>query len=251
MSTITAYPYLFSIPFLLIIVGIGLLLVWVAERSPAAPLLKSCAGVVAPFASLLALLFGLFSAFLANDVLVHAERARAAVTREAEAIRVILSVADALGEHGRVLRQLVVDLGNTSTGNDWRTAPQMAAAETQSLKVLREVLFGGLAAADTQVRSAAIQSIMELRAARRDRNSAAESNTGQQKWIAAFVLGVLTQMAVAVVHLGKPRAAVLAITLFSVGMAFMLWVVLERLDPFGGKRPISLAPIEAAYQHPP
>ena len=109
-------------------------------------------------------------------------------------------------------------------------------------------MFGGLAGADAQVRSVALQSITEIRAARRDRNSVAESNTAQLKWIAVFVLGVLTQMAVVVVHMGKPRATVLAITLFGVGMAFMLWVVLERLDPFGGKYPVSLTPIKAAYQ---
>jgi hypothetical protein len=36
--------------------------------------------------------------------------------------------------------------------------------------------------------------------------------------------------------------------LFGTGMAFMLWVVLMRLDPFAGKNSVSLAPINAAYE---
>jgi hypothetical protein len=251
MSTIIAHPLIFSVPFLLFVVGVGLLLVWIAEKSPAAPLLKSCAGVVAPYSSLLALLFGLFAAFMANDVYVHAERARTSVTREAEAIRLVLHIADALGERGRVLRRSVVDYGKASTGDDWRSASRIAEAEVLSLSVLREIMFGGLATADPQVRNIAANSIMEIRAVRRDRIAVANSKTGELKWIGAFILGVLVQMAVVVVHLGKPRAMVLAVTLFAVGMAFALWVVLVRLDPFVGRNPVSLAPIKAAYQHPP
>jgi hypothetical protein len=89
---------------------------------------------------------------------------------------------------------------------------------------------------------------MEMRSARSEMIAVAYSQTAELKWIAAFVLGVLTQMGVVAVHLGKPRAAVLAMILFGTGMAFMLWVVLMRLDPFAGKNSVSLAPINAAYE---
>lgn len=248
MSTVYAYTYVFAVVFLLVIVGIGLFLVWIAEKSPARPLLQSCAGVVAPFSSLLALLFGLFAAFLANDVSIHAERARAAVTREANAIAVVLSIADALAERGRTLKQLAVDYGQRSTSDDWSAASKTAEAEALGLKLLHEVMFGGLAGADPPVRQTALASITEMRIARSEMVAVAHSQTSRQKWIAVFVLGILTQMGVVVVHLGKPRASTLAVTLFSVGMAFMLWVVLMRLDPFGGRDSISLAPISDAYQ---
>jgi hypothetical protein len=248
MSTVYAYPYIFSLPFLLIIVGIGLFFVWVAERSPLRPLLQSCTGVVAPFSGLLALLFGLFSAFLANDVSVHAERARVAVAREANAIVVVLSIADALGERGRALKQLTVDFGRKTTSAGWSAAEPTAEADALGLKMLHEVMFGGLASVDAPVRQTATASIMEMRSARSEMIAVAYSQTAELKWIAAFVLGVLTQMGVVAVHLGKPRAAVLAMILFGTGMAFMLWVVLMRLDPFAGKNSVSLAPINAAYE---
>lgn len=248
MSTIYAYPYIFAILFLVFIVGCGLFLVWVAEKSPARTLLQSCAGVGAPLASVLALLFGLFSAFLANDVSIHAERARAAVTREANAIAVVLGIADALGERGRALKQLAIVYGQRSTSEDWSSAAQTAETDAQGLGMLHEVMFGGLATADPPVRQTALASITEMRAARSEMVTVAHSQTSRQKWIAAFVLGIRTQMGVVVVHLGKPRAALLGVTLFALGMAFMLWVVLMRLDPFAGKNSVSLTPISGAYQ---
>lgn len=251
MSTITANPAIFSVPFLLIVLGIGLLLVWVAEKSPAARFLHRNAGVVAPFSNLLALLFGLFVAFLANDIFIHAEHARASIAREADAVRVILNISDGLGERGRTLRQQVADLGKVSTGEDWRSEQQIAAADAQSLKMLREVMFGELAATDVFVRHAIEAEIKDIRGARRERIAVAHSRTSALKWIAAFILGVLTQMAVVVVHLGKPRPAILSVTLFGFGMAFILWIVLERHDPFEGAYPVTLEPVRAAYQLPP
>lgn len=248
MSTLNAYPYIFAIPFLLIVVGIGLLLVWIAEKSPVRSLLQSCAGVVAPVATLLALMFGLFGAFLANDVSIHAERARAAVTREANAIAVVLGIADASAERGQTLTKLAVDYGRRSTGGDWNSPRQTAEAEAQGLRMLHEIMFGAFAAADPLVRQAALASVMEMRAARSEMVAVAHSQTSRQKWIAAFVFGVLTQMGVVAVHLGRPRAAILAVSLFGVGMAFMLWVVLMRLDPYTGRNNVSLTPISAAYE---
>jgi hypothetical protein len=248
MSLVLSYPLVFGLVFLLAMVAASLGLVWIAERSPAAPLLRSCAGVVAPYSNLLAILFGLFAAFMANDVSVHSERARSAVSREANATAVVLTIADGLGERGATLKQLAVDFGRKTTGDDWASPARTAEADAQGLKLLREVLFGGLASADTQVKQTAIASIMEMRAARSEMVATAHSETGWLKWIAAFILGVLTLMGVVIVHQGKPRASMLATGLFAVGVAFVLWVVLMRLDPFTGRNSVPLAPIAAAYQ---
>jgi hypothetical protein len=248
MSTIYTYPYIFALPFLWAIIGIALFLVWVAEYSPAKPLLQSCVGVVAPYSNLLALLFGLFAAFMANDVSNHSERARASVSREASAIAVVLTIADALPEAGRALKRQAVDFGQITTRDDWSSARQAAEANAQGLKMLHEVMFGGLANADAQIKQTALASIMEMRAARNEMIAIAHSETGWLKWDAAFILGILTLMGVVVVHQGKPRASALAATLFAIGMAFVLWVVLMRLDPFVGRNNVALTPISAAYQ---
>jgi hypothetical protein len=247
MSTIMAYPYVFAIPFALLVVGSGLFFVWVAEKSAVSPLLQSCAGIVSPFSGLMALLFGLFAVFLANDVSIHMERASAAVAREADAITIVLNIADALADRGQTLKHLAIDFGKKSTTGDWGAPQQTAEVQELGLKMLREVLFGGLSTADAQVRQAANAAIMNMRAARGEMSAVAHSRTGWPKWIAALILCILTQAGVVVVHLDKPRAAMLAVTLFGVGMAFTLWVIFMRLDPYSGRHSVSLAPIEAAY----
>jgi hypothetical protein len=248
LHSLLAYPAIFALMLLMFVLATALGLVWLAERSPVAPLLSSCAGVVAAYACLPALLFGLFSAFLANDVVSHHDRAHAAVAREAESIRLIIGITNAAGEPGRILRKGLAEYGRKSISPDWRSEPQVAGVETLTLQMLQEVLFGGLARADAEVRHTAIDAIKEIRSARRDRISVADSTTAKLKWIAAFFLGFLTQIAVVVVHLGKPRAAILAGTIFAVAMAFTLWVILQRLDPFEGRTSVSLAPIAAALR---
>ena len=245
MSTLYTYPYICAFAFLLLNIGIGLVLLWIVQK-PARPFFKSGAEVVAPFGNLLALLFGLFAAFLANDVSVHVERAHKAVNREANAMAVVVDVAGALAGGGKTLERAAVEFGQRTTRADWSSRQQTAAADALSLAMLHEVLFGGLATADSQVRQTAAATIMELRAARNEMIAVARSHTSAQKWI-AFALGILTQFGIVIVHFGRPRAAALAVTLFAIGMAFMLWVVLMRLDPFGGENAVPLTPIGAAY----
>jgi hypothetical protein len=247
MSTIMAHPYIFAIPFTLLVVGSGFFFVWLAEKSAARPLLQSCAGIVSPFSGLMALLFGLFAVFLANDVSIHVERARAAVAREADAMTIVLSIADALGDRGRTLKQLAVEFGKKSATGDWRSARQTAEAQDLNLKMLSEVLFGGLSTIDPQVRQAVQAGIIAMRAARGEMNAVAHSRTAWPKWLAALILCIMTQAGVVVVHLDKPRAAMLAVTLFGIGMAFTMWVIFIRIDPYAGRHPVSLSPIEAAY----
>jgi hypothetical protein len=248
MSAITTHSYGFAFLFLLANAGIGLFFVWIAEKSPARALLQSCAGVVAPYSSLLAVLFGLFAAFLANDVSLHADRAHAAVSREANAIAVVLSVADGLAERGQTLKRLAVEFGQKSAGKEWSSAAATADAERFGLAMLHELLFGGLATVDPQVRQTALAAIGDLRAARSDMSAVAHSQTSWLKWKAVLIFGILTMMGIVVVHLGRPRPMVLAVTLFALGMTFMLWVVLIRLDPYAGKNAVSLAPIRTAYE---
>jgi len=69
--------------------------------------------------------------------------------------------------------------------------------------LLYEGLFGAVVKAGPEVQRTTMNALMELRAG---------------KWSAVFLFGVLTQIALVATHLGKTRASVLAVTLFSIGM---------------------------------
>lgn len=246
LAIISANPILFGMLFLLLNLGIGWLLVWIAEHSPAAPFFQRHAGVVAPFIAMLVILFSLWAAFLANDVWIEGERARGAVAREADAVRALVGITGALGERGKALNGLVAEYVGAATNDSWHAPPQRAMAERQIQLMLHEGLFGAIATVGGQVQRVAVDSIMELRNAFRERVAVAHSRTAMQKWIAAFVLGILSAISLVFVQIGNARAGRLAVTLFAAAMAFTLWVILVRIDPFSGPSPVTLQPIKAA-----
>ena len=55
------------IPFVLFY-AIAAGIVWLTHKSPARPYFASCVGIPGPFFASVAVMFGLFAAFLANDV---------------------------------------------------------------------------------------------------------------------------------------------------------------------------------------
>ena len=68
-----------------------------------------------------AVLFSLFAAFLANDVQHRAAEAQQAVLREANGIRTILRLSEALGAPGVPLKSAVVSYGRSVLKSEWPT----------------------------------------------------------------------------------------------------------------------------------
>src|SRR3974390_2265603 len=114
-----SYWYVFGPLFLAFNIGLGLLFVWIAERSFAAAFWQRRAGVGHELTATVALMFGLYSAFLAEDVWTTHDKARAAVLREDAAIRVLLRVAESVGPEGQRLHDLLVQYGRESTASEW------------------------------------------------------------------------------------------------------------------------------------
>lgn len=240
--------YLFGPLFLLLVVGCGLLLVWIAEASPLASFFRRRAQVVAPYAGSLAILFSLFIVFTTSDIWSQRDKAEAAVGQQADAIRLIRVVAAGLGDQGEPLGRLVAEYGRAQTAADWREPQGQQAVERLQRQLYEQVLFGDAAGADDLVRHTTAEAILTVVDSHRQLFDASTSRTGLRKWTAAAVLAVLAQMALVLVHLGRPQSSAIANVLFSIGAAFVLWVTLARLDPFEGVEPISLQPIAVASQ---
>ena len=90
-----------------------------------------------------------------------------------------------------------------------------------------------------------LEGLVEIRQARLDRVTLAGGVSSPLNWLAVIALGILTQIAVAIVQLDKIRPQVLALLVFTT--AFAATVVLIGLNerPFSG-RPINDAPLRAA-----
>ncbi len=211
-------------------------------------------GVVAPFINVNAMLFGLTLAFIANDTWSARDRAMDAVFREADSLRSLLVLASALPEPAReTMAGAVRDYGAAAAGEfaqlrERGVAPAAAAAADA---LLRRVAGGSAAAAGEVVQAEMLRQVMRLRDDRDLRVSLSRTHLNPLKWLGMAALGFLTILSIAAVHLGAPKAGVLATALFALAAAPSAAIVLVQGNPFQEPAAISAAPILAAIAGEP
>ena len=225
------------IPFVLLF-AIAAGIVWLTHLSPARAFFASCVGIVGPFFGSVALLFSLFAAFLANDVQHQAGQAQMAVNSEADGIRTILRLSEALGEAGSPLKAATVGYARTVLETEWPAMREGRLASV-NLDALRRVIAAALApslatAAGPAVHQAIVDGLIEIRQARRDRITSADRQSALFNWLATLILGVLTQIAVAVVQLDKLRPQALALVVFTAAFAATVALIGLGERPFTG-----------------
>jgi hypothetical protein len=238
---------LILIPFVLLYL-IAAAIVWLTHRSPARPFFASCIGIAGPFFASVAVLFGLFSAFLANDVQHRNAEVNAAIFREADGLRTILRLDEALGAAGNQVTAAAVGYVQSVLTKEW-PAMQKRVSAAEDLGALRNLTFAMLApeliaALPTSVHQAMLQGLLEVRQARLERLALTAGGIEPMNWLAMLILGVLTQIAVAVVQLERLRPQALALFVFTT--AFAATVVLIGF----GERPLSGAEMDAASLRP-
>ncbi|HEY8015061.1 MAG TPA: hypothetical protein VIE35_04495, partial [Dongiaceae bacterium] len=217
---------------ILLLFSIAAAIVWLTHLSPARPFFASCIGILGPFFASVGLLFGLFAAFLANDVQHQNAEIKSAVFREADGIRTLLRLAEALGDTGRPLEAATLGYAQSVLNNEW-PAMQQPGSATEFLGALRNLARAVLApdliaAVPTAVHQTILDGMVEIRQARRDRLSLLAGESDSMSWLAMLILGVLTQVAVAVVQLDRLRPQALALFVFT--SAFAATVVLIGLS---------------------
>jgi hypothetical protein len=236
------------IPFVLLyLIAAGI--VWLTHLSPARPFFASCIGIAGPFFASVAVLFGLFAAFLANDVQHRNAELKAAIFREADGVRTILRLDEALGAAGSPVTVAIVGYVQSVLTKEW---PEMRArvGAAEDLGALRNVTRAVLApeliaALPTSVHEEMLEGLVEVRQARLERLTLTAGGIEPINWLAMLILGVLTQIAVAVVQLERLRPQALALFVFTT--AFAATVVLIGFGEqavFGAR--IDAAPLRAA-----
>lgn len=223
-------------------------IVWLTHLSPARPLFQSCVGIVGPFFTSVAILFALFAAFLANDVERADGHAQAAVMREADGLRTLMRLAEALGAPATPLKAAAIAYGQSVLRDEW---PAMRKGPvTEDLGALRALSLAALApglitALTPAVHQTILSALVEVRQARMERIGLAARASHPVNWLAVLLLGFLTQVAVAAVQLDKLRPQVLALGIFTVAFAGTVALIAVNERPFAG-RIIDDAPIRAA-----
>ena len=241
--------YLFALAALLGTFFAAIALVWLLEARRWAPQVAAMAGVVPPFINVLGVLFGLTLAFLANDTWNAHDRALAAVNREADALRAIgvlashLPAADAARVNGAIkeyARAAVIEWPLLSHRS---SSPAAAAAADKLLAVLSDPRL--LAVSGVGVSSQEVSLAITVRDGREVRLALSQTHVNPLKWAGMAVLGFLTMISVAAVHIGTPRAMRLAVAIFALASAPTAVIVLVHGNPFQQPAAVSPAPLVA------
>lgn len=225
-------------------------LAWLAFRSPLAARVRRLTGVVAPFFGSVGILFALLTGFLANDIAERNQQAWRAVNNEASAIMSLHTLSVATASDMAKIRSALQAYAEAAVADEWPKLAEdrhSARTDTAMTGLLREVSDPLIAReAGQAVHNAMLRTMLRLRDARADRLSLASDRTNEIKWATVLLLGMITQLAIALVHLERPRAHVAALAVFSLAAVIALGLIALQEHPFKGALRVSPAPLQRA-----
>lgn len=228
--------------------GAAVLLVAIFSMAWLTPRLKSVQGIVAPFFSSVAILFALLTGFLANDVGDRNRQAVRAVQTEAGELRNVHALSVASASDMTAIRLGLKAFVSSEINEEW---PAMLIGERSPRTrvafddLLREVSDPAITRdASAAVHVALLSAAVRAGTARNDRLSLSTDHTNDLKWTSVLLLGLITQFALCLVHLERPRAMLVALTVFGTGAIVALGLIALQEHPFEGAFRVSPAPLE-------
>lgn len=233
--------------------GPALLLTWALSRLPSRWRSGISSSTNASTVGTVSLLFGLFAAFLANDIWVRNQIAAQAVIEEGDAIRNLARLSEGQSEQYRQeFRKALVDYAEVVIQKDW---PLMYDGK-RSLEVLARVrtisnlLVSGPVGKDAGpvVQTKLLDSFLHLREKRQTRVILAENRKFTIKWHAMVMFAILTQLAIAIAHIDRPKSMLLAQMVFGIALSTCLAILILNEFPFSRLNPISSDPIRTAME---
>ncbi|NNM71883.1 DUF4239 domain-containing protein [Enterovirga aerilata] len=223
----------------------GLLIFWLAQGRLTQSFSASLTGVVAPFFGSVAILFALLTGFLASDAWERNRQASRSVLSERDALVAVRELSLAAAADMAELRSAVRAYLAAVVDDEWpllkdgHASPKAAGALRE---LLREVSDPKLTDNLGQVaHTALLEQALRARSARSDRLALSEQYSDHPKWWTVLILACLTQLALALVHLERPRAQAAAIAVFSMAAVVALGLVAVKERPFDG--PLALQPV--------
>jgi hypothetical protein len=219
---------------------------WASHRSRMQGKVQSLAGIVAPFFGSVAILFGLLTGFLASDISDRNRAATRAMLAESDGLYTTQMLSTASAGDMAAVREALRAYAQSILKDEW---PNMEE-DGRSLKteaafgeLLRRVSDPAIAKQSGQaVHSALLASVARLGSARSDRLALSEDRTNGLKWLTVLLLGTITQISIAIVHLEKPRAQAASLAVFSSAVIIALTLIAAQELPYSG--PVQISPTQ-------
>jgi len=194
----------------------------------------------------LGIIFGLFVAFVAAQVWNDVERAKAAVSTEASALRAVILISDNFPEEAKTgLHALIRRYITHTVTLEWPIMARQLSTLTASPPTLVEALHLTLALTPNgrgqevaqREMTAALERALD---ARRQRIIISQSSVNWVKCAGLILQAACTLLAIAMVHNENRLTAVLAMAVFATGVAISLMLIASHARPFTGQ--ISVRP---------
>ncbi len=226
--------------------GAGLF--WLSYGAQVGPRMRRLEGVVAPFFGAVAILFALLTGFLASDIADRNRQATRAVQTEAGELRNVFTLSVASASDMRSIRAAWADYVKAAIKDDWpamEDGRQAASASAAYDALLREVSDPKIATeAGAAVHAALLSAAVRVGTARSERLAIASDRTNDIKWAVVLLLGVMTQVAIGLVHLQKRNAHLAALTVFSIAVVIALGLIGLQERPFAGQVHVEPGPLQ-------
>lgn len=217
----------------------ALAILWVSFGPVLGERVRRFDGVVGPFFGSVGILFALLTGFLASDIADRNRQAARAVQVEAGELRNIFALSVASASDMRDIRTAWTAYVQAAIKDDWPAmehGEQAASANAAYDTLLREVSEPKIATeAGAAVHAALMSATVRMGTARSDRLALAADRTSTLKWEIVLLLGVMTQIAVGVVHLSKRNPQIAALVVFSVAAVIALGLIGLQERPFAGE----------------
>lgn len=228
--------------------GVSAVLIIATALPPLARPIRSLKGVVAPFFTSVAILFALLTGFLGSDIGDRNRLANRAVQMEAAELRNVHTLSVASVSDMQAIRIALKAYAASVVTDEWpamshgESSPKTNAAFDQLLREVSDPRIGR--DSGEAVQSALLTAAIRVGSARNDRIALSSDATNTLKWLSVLLLGVITQVAIALVHIDQSaRALAAALATFSVAAVVALGFIALQEYPFEGAFGVSREPI--------
>jgi hypothetical protein len=221
----------------------------VITRLAAAGLGKTFKSVSVGMLPVLGIIFGLFVAFIAAQVWGDNERATAAVSQEAGALRSALVFARSFrGDPEEKLRGLVRDYVQEAANTEWPMLGHHTASLGTTPRALSDALQVVLSLTpdgpgQQTAQHEIINAIEHALEARRQRIIISLAEVNLVKWVCLYLQAMSVLLAIAIVHHEDRGASLIALTLFATGVAASVLLIAAHDRPFIGQLSVKPDPL--------
>lgn len=239
---------------ILFYVTTALLFSWLALSPKTRQWALAFEGVVPPFLGLPAILFSLTVALLATSIWENYNAANKSIRSEALGLTTIIDLAQTIPtlknsnliENAKAYTHSIIE-------DEWKTLSvqgKPAAYSKKQFEALRSNVFQAVNSLDNNAESKALMNAIQIvNDGRKARLSFVTFDVHPIRWYAIIALAILTQMAVTLVHIAKPRALLLSLSICTITLLIPICTIALTLSsPYVGMIAISNGPLLAIIQ---